>query len=216
MTLQQLKYADAIADCSSISEAAQRVFATQPTLTEAIRLGEEERRESKRGTLGKAVRRPQFAVSCQHYAFVIEAFMEVVRRPQQDVQRGHRVRAAKLDDDIRVSFMTFASVTVARAFLIVALRSAQMLRAGHFAWRPQVCGAVRHFRTETGPSSVSEMSRMVMSSGGLARRSPPPAPRSARMRWARFRGTASLLMNAAEMSCDAAIAPIVRGDSFCS
>ena len=28
---------------------------------------------------GKAVRRPQFAVSCQHYAFVVEAFMEVVK-----------------------------------------------------------------------------------------------------------------------------------------
>jgi DNA-binding transcriptional LysR family regulator len=28
---------------------------------------------------GKAVRRPQFAVSCQHYAFAVEAFMEVVK-----------------------------------------------------------------------------------------------------------------------------------------
>ena len=28
---------------------------------------------------GKAVRRPQFAVSCQHYAFAVEAFMDVVR-----------------------------------------------------------------------------------------------------------------------------------------
>ena len=38
MTLQQLKYADAIADCGSISEAARRVFVTQPTLTESVRL----------------------------------------------------------------------------------------------------------------------------------------------------------------------------------
>ena len=28
---------------------------------------------------GKAVRRPQFAVSCQHYAFAVEAFMDVVK-----------------------------------------------------------------------------------------------------------------------------------------
>ena len=28
---------------------------------------------------GKAVRHPQFAVSCQHYAFAVEAFMEVVK-----------------------------------------------------------------------------------------------------------------------------------------
>ena len=111
MTLQQLKYADAIADCGSISEAARRGFVTQPTLTESVRLLEEELRiaifnRSSRGVsvtregeeflasarqilddaariqekyTGKAVRRPQFAVSCQHYAFAVEAFMEVVR-----------------------------------------------------------------------------------------------------------------------------------------
>ena len=111
MTLQQLKYADAVADCGSISEAARRVFVTQPTLTESVRLLEEELRiaifnRSSRGVsvtregeeflasarqilddaariqekyTGKAVRRPQFAVSCQHYAFAVEAFMEVVR-----------------------------------------------------------------------------------------------------------------------------------------
>ena len=111
MTLQQLKYADAVAACGSISEAARRVFATQPTLTEAIRSLEEELRvaiftRTNRGIsvtregeeflasarqilddasritekyTGKAVRRPQFAVSCQHYAFVVEAFMEVVK-----------------------------------------------------------------------------------------------------------------------------------------
>ncbi len=111
MTLQQLKYADAIATCGSLSEAARRVFVTQPTLTESIRALEEELRiaiftRSSRGVTmthegeeflasarqilddaariqekytGKAVRRPQFAVSCQHYAFAIEAFMEVVK-----------------------------------------------------------------------------------------------------------------------------------------
>ncbi len=111
MTLQQLKYADAVASCGSLSEAARQVFVTQPTLTEAIRTLEEELRiaiftRSSRGVAlthegeeflasarlilddaariqekytGKAVRRPQFSVSCQHYAFAVEAFMEVVR-----------------------------------------------------------------------------------------------------------------------------------------
>jgi len=111
VTLQQLKYVDAVASCGSVSEAARRVFATQPTLTEAIRSLEEELRiaiftRSSRGVsvtregeeflasarqilddaariqskyTGKAVRRPQFAVSCQHYAFAVEAFMEVVK-----------------------------------------------------------------------------------------------------------------------------------------
>ena len=111
MTLQQLKYADAVAETGSISEAARQIFVTQPTLTEAIRALEEELRvaiftRSSRGVsvtregeeflasarqilddaariqekyTGKAVRRPQFAVSCQHYAFAVEAFMEVVK-----------------------------------------------------------------------------------------------------------------------------------------
>ena len=111
MTLQQLKYADAVATYGSISEAARRVFVTQPTLTESIRALEEELRtaifsRSARGIAvtregeeflasarqilddaariqekytGKAVRKPQFAVSCQHYAFAVEAFMEVVK-----------------------------------------------------------------------------------------------------------------------------------------
>ena len=111
MTLQQLKYVDAVAETGSISEAARQVFVTQPTLTESIRALEEELRvaiftRSSRGMsvtregeeflasarqilddaaqiqekyTGKAVRRPQFAVSCQHYAFAVEAFMEVVK-----------------------------------------------------------------------------------------------------------------------------------------
>lgn len=111
MTLQQLRYADAVATCGSITEAARRVFVTQPTLTESIRSLEEELRtaifiRSPRGVTvtregeeflasarqilddasritekytGKAVRRPQFSVSCQHFAFATEAFMEVVK-----------------------------------------------------------------------------------------------------------------------------------------
>ena len=111
MTLQQLKYADAVAACGSISEAARRVFVTQPSLTESLRALEEELRiaiftRSSRGVTvtregeeflasarlilddvsriaakytGKAVRRPQFAVSCQHFSFAVEAFMEVVK-----------------------------------------------------------------------------------------------------------------------------------------
>jgi DNA-binding transcriptional LysR family regulator len=111
MTLQQLKYADQVAAVGSISEAARKLFVTQPTLTEAVRTLEEELRmaifnRSAKGVTvtregeeflasarqilddaakiqekytGKAVRRPQFAVSCQHYAFAVEAFMDVVR-----------------------------------------------------------------------------------------------------------------------------------------
>lgn len=111
MTLQQLKYVDAVASCGSLSEASRRVFVTQPTLTESIRTLEEELRiaiflRTSRGVTvtregeeflasarqilsdaaaiqakytGKTVRLPQFSVSCQHYAFAVEAFMDVVR-----------------------------------------------------------------------------------------------------------------------------------------
>lgn len=111
MTLQQLRYADAVATCGGFGEAARRMFVTQPTLSEAVRLLEEELRiaifsRTNRGAVvtregeeflasarqilddaariqekytGKAVRRPQFAVSCQHYAFAVEAFMDVVK-----------------------------------------------------------------------------------------------------------------------------------------
>ncbi|MBQ6136171.1 MAG: LysR family transcriptional regulator [Kiritimatiellae bacterium] len=116
MTLQQLRYADAVAACGSVSEAARRMFVTQPTLTESLRTLEEELRiaiftRSARGVsvtregeeflasarqilddasriqekyTGKSVRRPQFAVSCQHYAFAVEAFMEVVEANNAD------------------------------------------------------------------------------------------------------------------------------------
>lgn len=116
MTLQQLRYADAVASCGSLSEAARRVFVTQPTLTEAIRALEEELRtaifsRTSRGMAvtregeeflasarqiledvsriqakytGKSVRLPQFAVSTQHYAFAVEAFIDVVRAHEAD------------------------------------------------------------------------------------------------------------------------------------
>ena len=112
MTLQQLKYVDQVATTGSISEAARKLFVSQPTLTEAVRTLEEELRvaifnRSAKGVTvtregeeflasarqilddaariqekytGKAVRRPQFAISCQHYAFAVEAFMEVVKK----------------------------------------------------------------------------------------------------------------------------------------
>ena len=121
MTLQQLKYADAVASCGSLSEASRRVFVTQPTLTEAIRALEEELRiaiffRTSRGVsvtregeeflasarriladaasiqakyTGKSVRLPQFAVSTQHYAFAVEAFMEVVRAFGPDSSNGY-------------------------------------------------------------------------------------------------------------------------------
>ena len=44
MTLQQLRYVDAVATCGSFSEASRRLFVTQPTMTESIHALEEELR----------------------------------------------------------------------------------------------------------------------------------------------------------------------------
>ena len=114
MTLQQLKYAVAVADTKNITEASRRVFISQPSLTAAIRELEnemgitifsrsnkgvtitnegddflsyarqvleqaallEERFKSENGSAGN----PIFSVSCQHYSFAVNAFVDVIRK----------------------------------------------------------------------------------------------------------------------------------------
>ncbi len=114
MTLQQLKYAVAVADTHNITEASRRVFISQPSLTAAIRELEEEMgiiifsRSNKgvtitnegdeflsyaRQVLEQAAlledrfKNPDnaasgntiFSVSCQHYSFAVNAFVDVIR-----------------------------------------------------------------------------------------------------------------------------------------
>ena len=127
-----MRYADAVASYGSVSEAARRVFVSQPALTESIRALEEELRiaiftRSNRGIsvtregeeflasarqilddaariaekyTGKAVRRPQFSVSCQHFAFATDAFMEVVKANGADALR-ETVTSEIIDDVAR-------------------------------------------------------------------------------------------------------------------
>ncbi len=113
MTLQQLKYAVAVADTRNITEASRRVFVSQPSLTAAIRELEsemgitifsrsnkgvtvtnegdeflsyarqvleqatllEDRFKSENGIAGNTI----FSVSCQHYSFAVNAFVDVIR-----------------------------------------------------------------------------------------------------------------------------------------
>ena len=113
MTLQQLKYAVAVADTHNITEASRRVFVSQPSLTAAIRELEtemgitifsrsnkgvtvtnegdeflsyarqvleqatllEDRFKSENGSGGNTI----FSVSCQHYSFAVNAFVDVIR-----------------------------------------------------------------------------------------------------------------------------------------
>ena len=181
MTLQQLKYADAVATCGSLSEAARRVFVTQPTLTEAIRTLEEELRiaiftRSSRGVAlthegeeflasarqilddaaliqqkytGKAVRRPQFAVSCQHFAFAVEAFMEVVREndaESYDFTFRETVTSEIIDDVARHRSeigMLYLSRRNERAIMKI-LRKEELVFEELFAARPHVFLGRKH------------------------------------------------------------------------
>ena len=114
MTLQQLKYAVAVADTRNITEASRRVYISQPSLTAAIHELEaemgitifsrsnkgvtitnegdeflsyarqvleqanllEERFKSKDEDSGNTI----FSVSCQHYSFAVNAFVDVLKR----------------------------------------------------------------------------------------------------------------------------------------
>ena len=113
MTLQQLKYAVAVADTHNITEASRKVFVSQPSLTAAIRELESEMgiiifsRSNKGVTItnegdeflsyarqvleqaslledrfksaDSAVRgNTIFSVSCQHYSFAVNAFVDVI------------------------------------------------------------------------------------------------------------------------------------------
>ena len=112
MTLQQLKYAIAVADTGNITEASRRVFISQPSITAAIRELEEEMgitifsRSNKGVTVtnegddflsyarqvleqaalledrfkGNSKGNTIFSVSCQHYSFAVNAFVDVIRK----------------------------------------------------------------------------------------------------------------------------------------
>lgn len=111
MTLQQLKYAVAVAETKNVSKAAEKVFISQPSLTAAIHQLEEEMgvqifsrtnkgvEVSKEGEeflsyarqvleqaalleerfIGNVHPNCAFSVSCQHYSFAVNAFVDVIK-----------------------------------------------------------------------------------------------------------------------------------------
>lgn len=181
MTLQQLKYADAVASCGSLSEAARRLFVTQPTLTESIRALEEELRialfsRTRRGVTvtregeeflasarqilddaariqakytGRRVRPPQFAVSCQHYAFAVEAFIAVVKAHDAaayDYTLRETVTGEIVDDvarrrsEVGVLYLSKRN----RATLLPLFKAEELVFEALFTAQPHVFLARRH------------------------------------------------------------------------
>ena len=111
MTLQQLKYVVTVAETGNITEAAKRLFISQPSLTNAIKELETEMQITIFNRTNKGVlisnegdlflsyarqvleqtnlleekfkninkQSPRFSVSCQHYSFAVNAFVDVIR-----------------------------------------------------------------------------------------------------------------------------------------
>ena len=116
MTLQQLKYIVTVADCGNITEAAEKLFISQPSLSAAIhnlenemgvtafvrsnkgvtvtREGEEllsfarmllEQADNMKDYFGGGEKRtPKFSVSCQHYSFAVNAFVDLIKKYDAD------------------------------------------------------------------------------------------------------------------------------------
>ncbi len=116
MTLQQLTYLVTVADCGNITEAANKLFISQPSLSAAIhnlekemgvtafirsnkgvtvtREGEEllsfarmllEQADNMKEHFGKGERKaPKFSVSCQHYSFAVNAFVDLIKEYDAD------------------------------------------------------------------------------------------------------------------------------------
>jgi len=111
MTLQQLHYLVTVAECGNITDAAEKLFISQPSLSSAIhnlekemgvtafirsnkgvvvtREGEEllsyarmllEQADNMRDHFGSGDKRaPKFSVSCQHYSFAVNAFVDLIK-----------------------------------------------------------------------------------------------------------------------------------------
>lgn len=112
MTLQQLRYITTVAETGNITEAAKRLFISQPSLTNAIRELEKEMQITIFHRTNKGVvitnegdmflsyarqvleqvglmeekflnvkeQRPRFSVSCQHYSFAVNAFVDIIQK----------------------------------------------------------------------------------------------------------------------------------------
>ena len=136
MTLQQLKYIVTVAECGNITEAAEKLFIAQPSLTSAIRNIEEEMgitafiRSNKGVELtrdgetllsyarqileqtdvmtehfkGERNQKPRFSVSCQHYSFAVNAFVDVIREYDADAYNFilRETQTYEIIDDVAV------------------------------------------------------------------------------------------------------------------
>lgn len=111
MTLQQLTYLVTVAECGNITEAAEKLYISQPSLSAAIqklekemnitafvrsskgvvatREGErllsfarmllEQAENMKEQFVDEKKSTPKFSISCQHYSFAVNAFVDLIK-----------------------------------------------------------------------------------------------------------------------------------------
>lgn len=116
MTFQQLTYFVTVTECGNITEAAEKLFIAQPSLSNAIRNLETEMGITAFARTNKGVvltregeellsfarmlleqadimkehfgsgdkRAPKFSVSCQHYSFAVNAFVDLIKEYDAD------------------------------------------------------------------------------------------------------------------------------------
>ena len=187
MTLQQLKYAVAVADTLNITEASKRVFISQPSLTAAIHELEEEmgvtifNRSNKGVTItnegdeflsyarqvleqaslledrykagegGNTI----FSVSCQHYSFAVNAFVDVIRKfggPSYDftlreTQTNEIIEdVAKMKSEIGVLYLSGKNEKVIR----------NMMRKNNLEFEPLFTTPLHVFMSSKNPLAKKE------------------------------------------------------------
>ena len=191
MTLQQLTYLVTVAECGNITDAAERLFLSQPSLSAAIHNLEKEMgvtafvRSNKGVTVtqegeellsfarmlleqadimqehfgvGKK-RVPKFCVSCQHYSFAVNAFVEVVKEYNAD-QYGFILRetqTGEIIDDVASGKASWACCICPRATKPCSpsccAKVSSCLRNCSLPHR--MCSSIRTIRSQTGSASRS-------------------------------------------------------------
>ncbi len=215
MKLQQLRYIVEVASCGSVTEAARRLFVSQPSVTAAVRDLEREMgitvfdRTSKgmvtttegqtflgyaRQVLEQAdlleerYKRdtepvPRFAVSCQHYSFAVNAFVDVIRAydaaqvlEQADLLEERYKRDTEPVPRFAVSCQHYSFAVNAFVDVIRAYDAARYEFTLREEQTHEIIEDVAHMKSELGVIYLSDASR------GISTRSTSPrnrCPRSA-------------------------------------
>lgn len=191
MTLQQLTYLVTVAECGNITDAAERLFLSQPSLSAAIHNLEKEMgvtafvRSNKGVTVtqegeellsfarmlleqadimqehfgvGKK-RVPKFCVSCQHYSFAVNAFVEVVKEYDAD-QYGFILRetqTGEIIDDVASGKSELGLLYCPRATKPCSPSCcAKVSSCSRNCSLPhRMCSSIRTIRSQTGSASRS-------------------------------------------------------------